>query len=146
MAPLPPAVDVFNEPSELHIKSVYSLILQAEAATDDELKLICVRIVGYLLLYPINDTARERVHQQIKLCSRKHSPFEKNEALYSLGELYMNHFIRPRKLDVTSPFVSTLMQAQFIGGGPICAWIYHQGCSHWSKQWSCSVPCRNTGD
>jgi hypothetical protein len=75
MTPLPSATKVFDVLDELYIKKAYCPVLEAEAATDDTLKLIYARILGYLILYPINDVARTHVLSEIMSLQQKTSLF-----------------------------------------------------------------------
>lgn len=71
-------------------------ILPAEAADDSQAghkNVIFIRILGYLLLYPLNESACATVRVQTKNCV---CPLlkETNSKLYDLGKFYFENFIR----------------------------------------------------
>ena len=57
-----------------------------------DLRIMFVRIVGYLLLYPPSDQARAVVQGEISSCQGER---DANEAIYDLGEMYVMDFILP---------------------------------------------------
>ena len=71
----------------------YELALEAErralASTEQATNLICARIVGWLLLYPINDSPAPFVDEVVS-AGRFGDP---TEQVYDLGRLYMNHIV-----------------------------------------------------
>ncbi|KZT06607.1 uncharacterized protein LAESUDRAFT_725698 [Laetiporus sulphureus 93-53] len=107
MTALPPVNEVLNSPTEANAKSLYSLVLEAEAAASGhEQNLVRSRILGYLILHPLGDQSRARVLLEIASCNRNHD--NRNEVLYQLGEFYLQHFIRPfRKTKGPTPVPSS---------------------------------------
>lgn len=89
--PLPPAQDVHHKlryPNELSAyTTVYNFQQQVHG---DKSKVIRARVLGYLLLLAPNDVVRAEVVQTIVSC-------RSDQALYDLGDTYIDFFIRPCK-------------------------------------------------
>ena len=94
------------------IQNTYADVLAAEQAAADDLNnislssletnnytvnLICARIVGYLILKPLNEVARDFVLDEVRACRKKYgrSLETLNDSIYTLGLYYLNYFIRP---------------------------------------------------
>jgi len=60
----------------------------AERHSERRLLVLC-RILGFLLLYIPTDVGRENVAHEIQICGKD------RESLLQLGEMYLDHFIRP---------------------------------------------------
>ncbi|KAK7680287.1 hypothetical protein QCA50_016527 [Cerrena zonata] len=104
-------------PRSADIRSTYAFVLDAERAalsyveggsltnattnayTANVVSLVCARIVGYLIIEPLNETARAHVLNEVKSCHAKYgdSQEELYDSIYTLGTHYLNHFIRPFK-------------------------------------------------
>ena len=75
-----------------HILLAYSRILQLEKASDynredRETRLICARILGYLIREGPSSKAKERVAQEVNSCLD-------DDQMDKLGVMYYEHYIR----------------------------------------------------
>jgi len=78
-------------------RNAYVLVKKAEALAESSSKqddLVCARVVGYLLLYPVNDTSRQTVTSEVLSINEKCND-EVSQKVFSLGKMYMGHLIRP---------------------------------------------------
>lgn len=108
MSKLPSAKEVLNGIDEEHVKVIYSTVLDAESAAVAAVNaggpprataghganLVYSRVVGYLILYPLNHQARVQVVKEV-IMSRDIYAGNLNESIYELGKHYTLHFIRP---------------------------------------------------
>lgn len=98
MTTLPPVDDVLNLPHEINAKSLYTIILKAEYAAETTSlakELMCSRVLGYLVLHPLGNVARDYVLKEIASHNERYgnSDEELNNALYELGEHYVHHLL-----------------------------------------------------
>ena len=75
------------------VSSTYDLVLEAEhhavASPEKATKLICARIVGWLLLYPVGDNPAPFV-DEIETAKKRG---DATKQIYELGRLYMHYII-----------------------------------------------------
>ncbi|KAK7682798.1 hypothetical protein QCA50_014182 [Cerrena zonata] len=113
--PLPTTESIVAvHPRSADIKRHYDFVLEAERAAISHLEsislekatpnihtlnVICARIIGYLIIHPLNDIAHIYVLDEVKSCHAKNggSQEELYYSIYTLGLHYLNYFIRPFK-------------------------------------------------
>ncbi|TFY74889.1 hypothetical protein EWM64_g9122 [Hericium alpestre] len=112
--PLPAETTVWaNRPRSEDLRSTYGFVLEAEQAALSRferrsvtertalhaLNVVCARLVGYLILEPLNDVAQSYVLNEVKCRQQCHGTSEGalNTAIYELGLFYVNHYVRPFK-------------------------------------------------
>ncbi|KAE9392431.1 hypothetical protein BT96DRAFT_887996 [Gymnopus androsaceus JB14] len=107
MTELPKPDSVFNEEYNAKAKSLYRLVYDAQSSANNKKELIYCRIVGYLLLHPINLTARGAVLNELASIHGLDGT-QPSFKIYELGKMYLEHLIRPfRKHKGKSPFSSS---------------------------------------
>lgn len=89
--PLPPPQDVRHKLLTPSHQSAYTSVYNfQQKVLGDKAKVIRARVLGYLLLLAPNDVVRAEVIVTIVL-------YQSDNALYDLGDTYMDFFIRPCK-------------------------------------------------
>ena len=96
---LPPFKEAFHGRHDLPgLENVYkNYILGAYSAATTEIQRIKLRVLGYLLIWPLDRTSLLEVVRSVKRCfdgpgQSTRSPYER---LDELGDLYIRHLIRP---------------------------------------------------
>ncbi|TFY78207.1 hypothetical protein EWM64_g5805 [Hericium alpestre] len=113
--PLPAGATLWaNHPRSEGLRSTYGFVLEAEQAALSKfegpsvstertalhnLNVVCARLVGYLILEPLNDVAQSYVLNEVKSFHQWYGTSEGalNAAIYELGLFYVNHYVRPFK-------------------------------------------------
>ena len=78
------------------LESVYkNCILAAYAAATTEIQRMKLRVLGYLLIWPLNHASLSEVAMRVKRCFDGQSSQPPYERLDELGDFYIRHLIRP---------------------------------------------------
>ena len=90
--------DVLNLPHEINAKSLYRFVLKAEYAAETASltkESMFSRVLGYLILHPLGNVARNYVLKEIASCHQlyRDSDEKLNNALYELGKHYIHHLL-----------------------------------------------------
>lgn len=99
MTELPKPDSVFNEEYNAKAKSLYRLVYDAQSSANNKKELIYCRIVGYLLLHPINLTARGAVLNELASIHGLDGT-QPSFKIYELGKMYLEHLIRPCEYEI----------------------------------------------
>lgn len=94
MTELPKPDSVLNEEYNISAKSVYQSVYNAQSSAKNKEDLVYSRIVGYLILYPFNLTARQVVINEIATGHHEYGD-STSIKVYELGKMYLEHLIRP---------------------------------------------------
>lgn len=111
--PLPATDSIATaHPLSVDIRNTYAFVLDAERAALSNVEggsltrattnaytanVVCARIIGYLIIEPLNETARAYVLNEVKSCHAKYGALQEElyNSIYTLGTHYLKHLIRP---------------------------------------------------
>ena len=94
---LPPCEEAFYGRNDFPgLESVYkNYILPAYTAATTEIQRINLRVLGFLLIWPLNHTSLSEVVRGVKRCFDNKSLTAPFERLSALGQFYVKYFILP---------------------------------------------------